>query len=281
MSDAGAVKVLTGDVGSWEERLLDEIDAGCDLAAAGARVVVQVARTREPSVAAETAARLVAGLRRRHPELDVALLAVPAGEDRGPSAASWRLASPVEPDGVRIPTFWCEDVHLVTVAPVVTDVLCRIGAVLDAQAQILAELNPDLPRLDLLFEAHRLGASDVAIACGIDTNGTPFWLVGRSDVAVEAAVAEAAGLAPSTLPHLRIFTDVDSSRAASARDAALPSVAGISPARWQSFGAAAVQAARRGMRRAVRDVRLAASSAERVPEFLRRHLPALTRERDG
>src|SRR4029077_16030157 len=116
--------------------------------------------------AAEPAARLVAGLRRRHPHLDVALLAVPAGEDRGPSAASWRLASPVAPDGVRIPSFWCEDVHLVTVAPVVTDVLCRIAAVLDAQAQILAELNPEMPRLDLLFEVHCLSASGHCIACG-------------------------------------------------------------------------------------------------------------------
>ena len=55
----------------------------------------------------------------------------------------------------------------------------------------------------LLAEAHRLGASDLAIACGTHPADGDWWVASPSDVLVEGAVARAAGLDPRELPGIR------------------------------------------------------------------------------
>jgi hypothetical protein len=108
--------------------------------------------------------------------------------------------------GAAIPALWLEPFSLVTIAGAAPDVRLRLHAALAAQASLLDGEGRDV---DVLFEAHRLMPSDLAIACGSLTFGDPgsgtWWAASDDDVALEAAVVRASGGRLDTIPHLRHF----------------------------------------------------------------------------
>ncbi|HET8579914.1 MAG TPA: hypothetical protein VFL31_02870, partial [Nitrospiraceae bacterium] len=102
-----------------------------------------------------------------------------------------------------VPRFWFSPHFLVTVTGAVPSPTARIAAVLDAQAGVLRRLgNAELAEI-LVYEAHRLAASDLSVVCGTTKTSGFWWAIGTNDVAVEQAVAHAAGIEQSGLPWLR------------------------------------------------------------------------------
>jgi len=267
------VKVIRG---TWEE-LSSAVERLAGVEPRAGRVVIQACRVAASPVTAETAGRLAGRLGERYPGLEIEVAvdapgALVPGAPRGPEAAPpVRLASPVDPDGVVVPSFWLERLQLLTVAPACLDSLCRITAILGAQASVLERLNPSMPRLALVFEAHRLAASDIGIVCGTAGDpATPWWLVGRDDVALEAAVAEAAGLVPWTLPQLRALGVTGPEGITDEMDGVMPALAGLAGARWKSTAYGVGTTLHAASRHARRDVRHAALKLRNVRDLIAR-----------
>lgn len=112
-------------------------------------------------------------------------------------------------DGVSLAEAWLSPFSLVTVSGAGPDSSLGFSSVLRAQAEMIA-LPPNRARalqLECIYEAHRLVRSDMAVVCGPISRRNAkkgvFWAVSNSDVALEVAVAQAAGLVAERLPHLR------------------------------------------------------------------------------
>src|SRR5262249_4640707 len=175
--------------------------------------------------------------------------------------------------GVRVPELGFEPFFLVTVAAVHPDRRWRIGGVLQAQAEVLTSLNPGAPAGLLLAEAHRLGASDLAIACGVQGTRGDWWIVGPSDVLVEGAVARAAGLDPRELPGVRAIARHEVLASWEAEQDA-PDLRGVASGALAAAMLAAGERSAAAGRRTVEDVGLAARNLRKVPQALRRRLAA-------
>ena len=191
-------------------RLLGRISSLGWLDGTATRTVLHVASGGRSVLAAETAHALAAQLREHAPSmrLDVLDPAERSGEWNGFPRLAVTREDTVQVRGPRgvtlhVPRLWFESFCLVTVAAVHPDRRWRIGGVLQAQAEILAYLNPGAPAGVLLAEAHRLGASDLAIACGTHALQGDWWVASPSDVLVDGAVARAAGIDPRNVPSIR------------------------------------------------------------------------------
>ena len=132
--------------------------------------------------------------------------------------------------------------------------------------------NAQAPR-DLVWEAHRLGASDLCVACGSAARtGVAWWVASPSDVALDQAIAAAAGLDTTELPAL----------AALARHEVLPSppeVRGSLPplsryvgAAWRSRMHTAAADVRAFGASAIHDIRMLRRNLGKIPGFVRRRL---------
>lgn len=178
------------------------------------RIVVQVGQRSRSSVLLETARSLVQFIQGRQPRARVEILD-PDGSEvdwsglpvrRIGDGAAIGVVGIVAPE-LDIPRLWFETYTLITV---VSPVPCRRGGlagVLDAQAGPLRRLGNQAETATLAYEAHRLAPSDFAVACGAvtgpDGGSSRWWVVGPSDVAVERAVAAAAGVPDQQLPVIR------------------------------------------------------------------------------
>jgi hypothetical protein len=243
-----------------------------------ARAVVHVGSAGRSTLAVETAVAVAAGLRARAPGLRIELLDLSeAGTDRhgfprvtldpdqtvvvrGPRGAA-----------VRVPGLWFEPFFLATVAAVHPDRRWRIGAILQAQAEVLAFLNPGAPAGLLLAEAHRLGASDLAVACGSHPATGDWWIASPSDVLVEGAVARSAGLDPRELPAVRAIARHELVASWEAEDAALD-LRGVAAGAVASAILAARERGAAAGRRTLEDVGLVTRNLRKVPQALRRRL---------
>jgi hypothetical protein len=180
---------------------------------------------------------------------------------------------------VKVPCSWFEPFFLITVAAVHPDRRWRIGGVLQAQAELLAQLNPGAPASVLLWEAHRLGASDLAVVCGARDGGDAWWTASPSDVLVDGSVAHAVGLDARRLPSIRAIARHELLEAwdgAGSGDGAAP-LRGVERGR---LGASLLEAQERGalaVRRVCEDVSLISRNLRKVPHALRRRLAARSR----
>src|SRR5215470_6438094 len=233
------------------------------LPAAPGVVVVQAGPTGAPAIVAHTADAVVKAAG-RWPQARV-VLAPATGE-------TVRLASPVLTGGVRVPGSWLGSFTSITVSGVMADAELRMAAVLAVQAGPLVPANPGARPTVLAYEAHRLGASDLCIACGDHPDGGAWWLAG-SDLALEAALAVAAGVDPMRLPALAFLLRHESATLASVTaPSVVPSLNGrIAPA-WRARLGGVRAALRAGACRVSEDARLAAANLYRTPDFLRRRL---------
>ena len=235
------------------------------------RVVVHVGSAGGQRHAAETAKSLVAFLRTQHPagRVDVIDLA------RDPSPCEPRILV----DAVRlragasVPTLWLEPFFLIRVCDATPDPRYGVTSVLAAQATLLDGTHDR--DLDVIYEAHRLLAADLSIACGSVRFGErasgPWWAASASDVALEAGVAFAAGAVPERLPHLRHVARHEIVSLEPSFDGTPPALAGYLTPRWHvRLRRVLVDAGHLG--RTIRaDGAAAAANLYRIPDFIQRH----------
>lgn len=242
------------------------------------RAVIHIGRSGRSPLAVETARAVAAALGDQAPALRIEVLDL-AGQGNGRLGfPSMRLdrddaVSVRGPRGVslHVPRLWFEPFFLVTVAAVHPDRRWRIGGVLQAQAEVLTSLNPGAPAGLLLAEAHRLGASDLAIACGAHGTRGDWWIVSPSDVLVEGAVARAAGLDPRELPGVRAIARHEVLASWEAEHDA-PDLRGVASGALAATILAARERSAAAGRRTVEDVGLVARNLRKVPQALRRRL---------
>ena len=252
------------------------------LEGATGRAVLHVGTSGRSELAVETACALATALREGSPSLHLDVLdpVQEGGEWNGFPRLAVERDDTVEVQGprgisVKVPLLWFGSFLLVTVAAVHPDRRWRVGGVLQAQAEILAHLNPGVPRSVLLAEAHLLGASDLAVACDSHPARGDWWVASPSDVLVEAAVARAAGIDPREMPSLRTIARHEVLESWDPA-ADLPRRPGLARAAW---AAAVLDARERGAaagRRALEDVGRVSRNLRKVPQALRRRLAART-----
>ena len=258
-------------------------DAGW-LTARGGRIVVHVARSARSTLVVETARSLIAHLRRM---TDAAIAVIdPGGSPSAWPGVAWidlaaaerlRIDAVSLRGGAMVPTLWLEDFRLVTVTGVAPDARYGLAGVFAAHADLLPDAESG--DLEAAYEAHRLLAADLDIACGTRRYGAPdsesWWAASDDDVSLERALAAAAGIVPATLPALRhlarheLMTVPNES---SAGAVALEQY--VAPANTVRAARTRIRLARLG--RMVReDVRLAAANLHRIPQFIERRWPGL------
>jgi len=245
-------------------------------------VVLQIGERGRSPLVIRTARRLVEFLREGWPALAIDVLDPVAQADEwdglrlrsGGDAVT--LSGIAASRGLAVPSLWFTPFYLITVAAVGPEPVTRLAGVLDAQADPLRRLrNPYAPST-LIYEAHRLAASDLSVACGHarwnhgDTER--WWAVGTDDVAVDQVVASAAGIDPMQLPMLQSLARHELVATHVELQGSLPRLHGYVVPAWK----ARIRAARlrvTGSHRAVaHDLALVRRNLRKIPGYVRRQL---------
>ncbi len=247
--------------------------------------VVQFDRIWHESLVLDTVASFEAFLRDQKPECDSSRFE--PGETSGTPAELGRfsatlgqdslvVSSPIDPFGVRVPSFWFESFHLVTIAGAGPDPYCRLSSAMRVPASALAA-NKKWKLVELIHESHRLGESDLNIACGhtdcSDPESERWWAVGRCDQSVEVAVARASGLSAKQLPHLGYLAKhEDVSFTPVVEELELPRLRGCTAPAWKTWTLNLLQGFEGSLRRLFNDLGLVGSNLHLVPKYLRSRL---------
>jgi hypothetical protein len=248
------------------------------------RVVIHVQGARQDALVRDTARSLVAFLAKSSapPRIDII-------EPRG-DAADWPGVGVLDPtsgpryrtdvaclrDGALIPELWFDAFFLVTIAAAAPDRSLGLRVILAAQADMLEA--PGALDLDVIVAAHRLMSSSLCISCGSITFGTPesgsWWAASPNDLALERAVASAAGVGPDALPIFRHLArhEVDDGAPEMRCDDA-PTLHGYREPGWRVALRRSASNFVYGARRVGQDVRLSAQNLRRLPAFVQRRLP--------
>lgn len=234
------------------------------LQANGRAVVIQVGRRHRTAAVTETA-RMLAGV--------LAERSAGARIDP-PHDGTVRVVGVAMPRGVTVPKLWFEPVFLVTVCGVGPDGFGRLAGPLVAQSEALAALNPHASPPALVYEAHRLAASDLVVACG-----EGWCALATSDVALEQALAGAAGIAWEELPYLRTIARHELLPPPGRLAGELPDLRRHLGPAWRAQLAAVAAAVRGTARGIAEDVVAVRRNLGRIPHAVRRRLPARLRRR--
>jgi len=228
----------------------------------------------------ETARSLVAFLQMKGSP--VAVIDPSGNQDRWPDV-SWidlaktdrlRIDAACLRGGAMVPMLWLEDFQLISITGAGPDQRYGVAAILATQADLLGASSFD--DLASIYEAHRLLAADLNIACGTKWADVPtsesWWAASSDDVSLEYAIATAAGVRPEVLPQLRYL----------ARHEIMRSIK-TSRESWTLEGHAVEPLTVRATRMRMRlhrlahmlreDVGLAAANLHRIPQFIERRRP--------
>jgi hypothetical protein len=250
------------------------------------RIVLHVPSCLRTSQVVATMQSLIAFLRRGSnateisvvaPDLDadacggLAIVSLP--DDRVAIVDSPRLFP-----GTPVADLWFEPIFSITLTGVASDPRYGLAGALVAQSELLKGVRG--LDLDRIFEAHRLLAADLTIACGTkassaDTAHDRWWAASTSDVALDTAIARAADIVPATLPvlmHLTRHEAVESSQRNAGDEP--PRLIGYAPRRWRSRTVRARIRVAYAAAATSRDVRAAARNLRRIPQFLARRRPS-------
>lgn len=250
-----------------------------------ARILLQIGERNRSDIVLDTARALVNAIAEHLPAASVEIVDPVARHDEWGSLRLHRITDEgsvclrgIGALVLRVPRLWFESYFLVTLAGVSPMPTAGIANVLDAQADPLRRLNNRYALTALAYEAHRLAPSDLVIACGHtrwgDESSERWWVAGPSDVGVEQAVAQAAGIDPLHLPLLSALAqhEVFSSRVAV--DGMLAPLRGHLAPHW-STGIASVQVAVSAIVFGLlRDAAAARYNLSRLPHAIRRRLAA-------
>jgi len=241
----------------------------------GRRIVVRVAQTWRTPVVLETARSLATALAQRLPRAEVRV-------DEDSEVRDVIHVAGIATTDVRIPIDWFEPSFLVTVTGIGPDPLVRLHGVLAAQTEPLRHLGNEGMLSGLVYESHRLGGSDLSIACGTtvraDENGEAWWIVSTNDVAADLALARACGLESHGLPCLQAVAAHELLPGYRVIGDEIPLLAG--------FGAAALPVRMRvrfakvaaSGRALARDLRAIPGNLGKIPNFARRRFAARSEE---
>ncbi|HSQ00664.1 MAG TPA: WecB/TagA/CpsF family glycosyltransferase [Candidatus Dormibacteraeota bacterium] len=247
------------------------------------RVVVQMIGAGRTAELVGSARSLVCFLREQFPKVRVDVLDVGRGPDDWEALGARRIGpgraigvSGIAIPELRVPELWFQSYTLVTVVSPHPSPTARIASVLDAQADPLRDLGSSDSASALAYEAHRLAASDLVIACGWtrfgDPSSEPWWAVSPSDVLLEESVAHAAGIAPSRLPLLRAVARHERCPALSPRSRVLPALSGYAAPPVRVAVTLARQHLTTWSRGLVRDAHMVRRNVGKIPGFVRRRL---------
>lgn len=246
------------------------------------RIVVQVGQRWRSALVVETAASLARLLANRAPSAQVET--VDSGTEPfrlesmriSKDATSPVLAvSGITARQVRIPEWWLESFFLITVTGAGPDPMGRISAVLDAQAEPLRRVANSLAPASLAYEAHRLFASDLVVACATSRHDTPNsearWFASPSDVTVEMALMRASGCEPMQMPYIKTFAtheilpEVDLSGVP-------PTLCGYTAPAWQARMATVRTSLAASRQMVIEDAIAVRRNCRRIPLAVRRRL---------
>jgi len=197
-----------------------------------------------------------------------------AGSSASDSLAlsDFRLLSACMPHGVPARMLWLAPFDLVTVTTPRPDRQCGLSAILAAQARMLADDRAW--RLELIAEAHRLIRPDVGVVCGpLPSSSEPvraFCALSNDDIALECAVARAAGVHPLRLPHLRFLSTQHVISFDSKTIGELPALNSLVAPTWLTRPVLAFWRLARYCDQARTDLSLARANLARIPDFLAR-----------
>jgi exopolysaccharide biosynthesis WecB/TagA/CpsF family protein len=249
----------------------------------GDRIVVQLAGRVRSADLVDCARSLVGFLRQRLPKARIDVLDPTGDADEWRAFGARRIEAGrglgvrgIAVPELRVPELWFQSYSMVTVVAPHPSPAARMAGALEAQAGALHDLGNAHDGAALAYEAHRLAASDLVIACGRtrfgDCASEPWWAVSPSDVLLDHAVAGAAGITPSRLPSVQ----------AVARQERLPELPVAAPRLPRLTGYAApplvvaltrfrarLSAAAHGLGR---DARMAVHNAGKIPGYVRRRL---------
>jgi hypothetical protein len=276
------VRILAQRQGSLgRERALHElwrrVDANGWLAAAAPRVVVHVGQRWRSDLVFATAQSLARTLAARLPSVPIEISdpGMPRDNAAPVEGEPTITIAGVAAHTLRVLERWFEPFFLVTVTGAGPDVATRMSAVLDAQGEPLCRLDGTLPPPTAAYEAHRLFASDLVVACTTARQADPTseacWVAGTSDVAVEIALLRASGCDPSQMPYVRMLSAHEVLPGVEV-DGVLPELSGYVGPAWR----AEVHAARRRLATSqhavVEDVIAVRRNLKRIPPAVRRRL---------
>lgn len=248
------------------------------------RVVVQVGQRWRSSLVVETAKSLAAWLAGKVPRAEIELRDAAAhanGQHAEGDAGRPFVVAGITADDVRIPEWWFESRFVITVAGAGPARAGRLSGVLDAQAEPLQSLGNQLSPASLAYEAHRLFASDLAVACATLHRDGPTseacWFVGPSDVAVEMALMRASGCEPSGMPYIQMLASHEILPVL-ALEGIPPRIGGYLAPQWQARGNALRTRWDARRQAALRDARAFRRNLWRIPSAVRRRLSAWRRK---
>lgn len=264
--------------------LWEGVEALAWLPAGAGRFVIQVAQRCRTPLVVETARSFAAFLHERQPTATIEIVDPAAGSGEWGRFAVYdtavdeplRVAGVAATRGVRVPRIWFESFHLITVVAAHPDPTTRLAAVLDAQADPLRRLGNAYAFDVLQYEAHRLAASDLSIACGSASWNEPtsehWWAVSSSDIAVDLALASAAGIDPMRLPTLRTFARHELIATQVALHGALPHLRGYVAPAWMARAQATRARVIDAERTVAHDFMIARRNLDKIPGYVRRRL---------
>lgn len=253
------------------------------------RALVQIGQGCRSSLALETVRSLASFLRERVPQVPVHVVdaAARAGDWDGfelydlATNEALCIAAVAAKRGLRVPTLWLESSFLITVAGAHPDPATRLAAVLDAQADPLRILGNHYTPEVLTYEAHRLAASNLSIACGFANWGDPaserWWAASPNDVAVDQVIATMAGADYLELPLLRSLTRHETFATRAELRGSLPFLTAYLAPIWATRAAAACSRLRAFGHGVGDDLVTARRTVRKMPDFIRRRLAARKR----
>ena len=249
-------------------------------------VTIQVTQAQRSPQVVETVRSLSSYLGEHLPEVPAYLIDAAGSGGQAPLglplptalAAPLRVGGVAARRGLTVPAFWFEATYVITVAAAHPHPAVRLAAALAAQAEPLVALQK-LYSLDvLMYEAHRLAASDLAIVCGSACWNEPasgqWWAAGTSDVGLDQVVAAAAGLRAADLPAFRALRQHECVSTRVGIDGELPRLLRYAGSSLRGRGGAVRSAlsTRRGA--LVHDLGVIRSNLHKIPGFVRRRLAA-------
>jgi hypothetical protein len=280
--------------GSGDGQMWDRLESEGWLAVGdrAPRVVIQVGQATRSTAVVATARSLAARLARVNPGLRIEVL------DQAASADDWG-ALPVRrlitEDSLRVtaltvpqlvlPRLWFESFVLVTVTGVRPSPACRIASVFDAQAEPLAQLGNAGVATALLYEGHRLAASDLAVVCcpagpQLGAAGV-YWAASTSDTALEQAILEAAGIVPSAAPHYRELLRHEIRPPAPRLEGDLPPLHGFAAPPWHARREVLQSTLRSSSHVLAQDMRNLRGNLHKIPAFVRRRVATWRAQRSA
>lgn len=256
---------------------------------APSRIVIQVGQSFRSALVVETARCLADFLSDRVPGGVIEVV------DPAASSSEWErfrlrdsaidctltLSGIAVPEGLAVPKLWFESFFLITVSAAHPDRAAQLACVLHAQAEPLRRLGNCSTPQELIYEAHRLAPSDLSIACGYarfdESASERWWAVSLSDIAVDQAVASAAGVDPARLPMLRALTRHERITSPAELVGTLPRLDGYLAPAWKAHASAARSGISASQRAVVHDLIMVRRNLHKIPGFIRRRLAARRR----